>query len=380
MSIYRKIENGTWYYSLYVPGRKMKLRGSCGTKNRAEALLVEQTLRLASTGRSPKAHVIGIIDALYGDDDKPLDIPFDAAAGECARIATNAGKPPSPRLRTRNGATMARLARWAAEARPDIEGVRGIDRRAAQCFAAQLVREGLRDATRAKVLGELCAMWNVLKREHDKLENPWPLAMPMHVEKRRRNAFSAEEARRVFAAADEYGHGWGLASRIAAATGLRYGDIAHLRFGNVRNGAIILQPRKTAAFGINVFLPLPPLVLEMIGTGAPDAFILPEHASGYGRGWVGKHPFSAVLRLAGIDPGAGYSFHSWRHYFRTQLARAGVRDDVAMRLGGWTQRDTAARYDHDDHRDELAKAIKSAWALAEGEDAQTGAAPMAAAR
>ncbi len=379
MAIYRKTKNGTWYFSVYVPGQPRRLRGSCNTTIRAEAQLIEQTMRLAASRKAPKEHVINIIEALYGETSRP-DIPLDAVEAACARIGQTAGKPPSPRTRQARRTALGHLSRWAAKYCPRLSGARGIGRAEAQAFAAQLVRDGLSDKSRANLLGDLSAMWNTLKRENDGMDNPWPLARPMRVEQRRLGTFTPDEARRIFEAGDRDGEGWGLAARIAAATGLRYGDIAHLRFGNVRNGAIILQPRKTAAFGINVFLPLPPLVLEMIGTGAPDAFILPEHASGYGRGWVGKHPFSAVLRLAGIDPGAGYSFHSWRHYFRTQLARAGVRDDVAMRLGGWTQRDTAARYDHDDHRDELAKAIKSAWALAEGEDAQTGAAPMAAAR
>ena len=73
------------------------------------------------------------------------------------------------------------------------------------------------------------------------------------------------------------------------------------------------------------------------------------------------HPFADILKAAGVDPDK-YTFHSFRHYFRTRLAAAGVSDETAMRLGGWTQRDTAARYDHDDHREELAAAIQAAWA------------------
>ena len=70
-------------------------------------------------------------------------------------------------------------------------------------------------------------------------------------------------------------------------------------------------------------------------------------------------PFLAVSYLAQWHcRGDDFDF---RHFFRTQLARAGVSDDVAMRLGGWTQRETAARYDHDDHREQLAAAIEAAW-------------------
>ena len=56
----------------------------------------------------------------------------------------------------------------------------------------------------------------------------------------------------------------------------------------------------------------------------------------------------AVLKRAGVsDSVAILDFHCWRHTFRTLLAAAGVPQDVAKKLGGWTQDATAARYDHD---------------------------------
>jgi integrase len=47
-------------------------------------------------------------------------------------------------------------------------------------------------------------------------------------------------------------------------------------------------------------------------------------------------PFKDVLAKAGIKEG-GHTFHSWRHTFRTRLSEAGVSDDLAKRLGGWTE-------------------------------------------
>jgi len=368
MAIYRKVNNGIYYFSIYVPGSSRRIRGSTGKYDRAEALLVEQTMRLATSRKSPKDHILKIIDALYADteSDRP-DIPLEAVVAECERIGRNAGKRPSKYLSTRRGYTVARLGRWLARWRPDIKGARGIDRQAAQAFAAALEREGISDKTRAGVVGELASMWNILRREHDGIENPWPLARPMHVASRRREAFSVEEAQRVFAAADRAGHGWGLASRIAAATGLRYGDIAHLKYGDVVGDSIMIKPRKTQSYGISVAIPLPHDLRALIGTGEPSEWILPEHAEGYGRGWVGKHPFSAILREAGIDPARGYTFHSFRHFFRTQLSRAGVSDEIAMKLGGWTQRTTADRYDHDGRAKEKAAAVAAAWALTKNE-------------
>ena len=71
-----------------------------------------------------------------------------------------------------------------------------------------------------------------------------------------------------------------------------------------------------------------------------------------------KYPYKKVLDAAGItDP--SITFHSWRHTFRTRLAEAGVSDDLAKRLGGWTNDKIIERYDHADKTDEIRRAIES---------------------
>jgi integrase len=49
-----------------------------------------------------------------------------------------------------------------------------------------------------------------------------------------------------------------------------------------------------------------------------------------------------------------------RHAYRTRLSEAGVSDDLAKRLGGWTEDSTAARYDHAERVEELRAAIEKA--------------------
>lgn len=363
MSIYKKCANGVWYYDICVNGRRM--RGSTGTKERATAALFESSLAFSVRKKTPRDRLIKLVDALFGVPEAP-EIPFDTVVAECARIGRDAGKPPSERTEKSRKAAVKHLSEWAASARPDIQGIRGMDRTAAQGFAAWLRKKGLCDKTRANLIGDLSACWNVLRREHDAIENPWPLARPLHVEQRRRDAFTADEARRIFDAGDADGHGWGLAARIAAATGLRYGDVARLKYGNISGGAIITRPHKTEAHGINVAIPMPPDLLARIGTGKPGDYILPEHGEGYAHEWKNKHPFRAIMEAAGVDPG-NRTFHSFRHYFRTQLSCAGVSDEIAMKLGGWTQRSTADRYDHDGRAKEKAAAVAAAWALTRGD-------------
>ena len=65
-----------------------------------------------------------------------------------------------------------------------------------------------------------------------------------------------------------------------------------------------------------------------------------------------------MLLKAGVS--GNFTFHSWRHTFRTRLAEAGVSDEIAKRLGGWTVDKTAMRYDHDGRLGELAVAVEAA--------------------
>ena len=364
MAIYRKKKSsGVWYFSVYAGPNRPRLRGSCGTTNRVEAQLIEQTMRVAAGKRAPKEHVLRLIEALYADD-APLDIvPLEAAFFEVERIMRLNNRTIAPSSMNHKRRSIARLKEWTEINWPRAVNVQDIDRVCAQAFVAYLQKQGLKPKSVFNVSSDLGACWNILKRAHDKLDNPWPLASPMEHKSERREAFTREEVAAIFAAADEVGHDWPVVARLGACTGLRYVDIALLRFEDIRNGAIDKEPQKTKRYGIAVCLPLPADVLSMLAAyGTGKGYIFAEHAHYYrtsARMPVGAR-FSDVLRLAGIDADK-YDFHCFRHYFRTQLAAVGVSDETAMRLGGWTQRNTAARYDHDEHREELAAAIESAW-------------------
>jgi integrase len=364
MALYQKVKNGVWFFSIYMPGQRRRLRGSCGTKERAEALLIEQTMRLAATRRTPKAHILKIIDALYADE-KPRDrIPIEAVAAEAERIRATRGRELSPAGRQKARCRLNDFARWARMMRPDLKDAREVDRQMAQAYAAALEREGKKAKTRRNIIGVFGAAWNELKRGHDDVENPWPLAMPAKSAEGRGEAYTVEEAQRIFEAGDRDGHGWGLAARVAAATGLRMGDVVTLRHAACMDGAIHVVPRKTARHGIATLIPLPPDLAARIGEG--EGYVFPELAEGYRPGYPMRYPFSTVLKMAGVDP-QRYTFHSFRHYFRTRLAEAGVSDEIAMKLGGWTQRTTADRYDHDGRAKEKAAAVAAAWALTKNE-------------
>lgn len=355
MSIYKKTPKGVFYYDLCVDGKR--LRGSCKTNNKQEAELVEQTMRFAVRPNSTKEKVIKLIDLFFEDEAKP-DIPINLVASEATRLSKLAGKEVGRITLCKRNQACRRLEKWLEAKWKPISGVRAIDRSCAMAFAEQLANEGLSAKTRWNVLSILGGCWNLLARGYDDINNPWKLVAPISHESENGNAFTYEEVQRIFAIADDFGHEWGLACRIAASTGLRYGDVANLKAEHIVDGCIRTMPSKTKAHKIQVCIPLPREIVAMLPTHT-TGYIMPEQERIY-RLHYREAPFSDILKLAKIDPNK-YTFHSFRHYFRTQLSRAGVPSEVAMKLGGWTQSKTADRYDHHDHLQVLSEAVQNAW-------------------
>ena len=154
---------------------------------------------------------------------------------------------------------------------------------------------------------------------------------------------------------------WYEASLIARWTGLRKVDVSRLEWKDVdlERGVIHTRPHKTEAYGIEVDVPMVPELWKTMRRlyRKGRKYVLPSFASAYPNAPDG-YAFAEVLKAAGVkDP--TITFHSWRHTFRTRLAEAGVPDDLAKRLGGWTVDATVQRYDHADKTDEIRQAIAS---------------------
>jgi integrase len=363
MSVYKRPNSRFWWYAVRQ-GQGM-LRGSTGTENRDVALSVEHSIRMAQKRTTPADRLHAMIDALLG---KAADTGLLLAGiwAEYERHLRTSGNDLKPRTLDNRRMSLGRFTRWASENRPACDRAEAVDRAAAAAFADWLAGAGTKGKTRANIIGDLGTIWEGLRRVRDGVTaNPWPLVAPNKSDSERGQAFNRGQEAAVLAAADKIGDGWGLACRIARHTGLRYGDVARLPWAAVDldAGVIRLDPSKTARHGIGVVVPIaPPLAEALQAARLADPFarlVLPVHAASYPRPErKGLHKFADVLEAAGI--GEGYTFHSWRHTFRTRLSEAGVSDEIAKRLGGWTEDATAMRYDHDGRSAELRAAVERA--------------------
>lgn len=361
MSIYKRSKSRFWWYA--VRQGKTILRGSTGTENEDVARAVERSIYMAQKRTTPADKLHAMIDALLGVAPN-AGLPLAGIWAEYERHLRTTGNNLKPRTLENRALSLGRFVRWATVERPVCDRAESVDRATAAAFADFLADQKTKGKTRANLIGDLGTIWEGLRRVRDGIvTNPWPLVLPAKADSERGKAFDRAQEAAIMTAADQIGDGWGLACHIARFTGLRYGDVARLSWATVDLAAAVvrLAPAKTARHHIAVVIPLaPPLatVLQEARRATPlGTWVLPDHAASYPRPERGGlHRFADVLAAAGLG-GRGYTFHSWRHTFRTRLSEAGVSDEIAKRLGGWTEDATAMRYDHDGRAAELLEAI-----------------------
>jgi integrase len=381
MPLYKQKKSQFWWTKFYT-AEGACVRKSTGTDDRDNAALIEQTLMRAYGTKTPTATLHAMIDSIR-ETKKPATHVSEIWDLYSQWLKATSKNTAAVTLRKRKNAT-DRLLKWLKENWPSAKHVENVDRQIAAAFAADLAEDGTKGKTRRNIIGDLGTIWEALKRVRDDVINPWPLVRPEANDSERGVPFTREQVAAVLAAAEAYGGGWHLASLIARYTGLRYSSIARLAWADIdlEKGVIHHTPQKTARHNIRVHMPMVPALRDALQAAwecreepvqrraarsqaiikpLDAGYVLPLHAAYYPRPEMAGGPgaFLDVLTLAKITD-TRLTFHSWRHTFRTRLSEAGVSDDLAKRLGGWTEDATAARYDHAERIAELREAIEKA--------------------
>lgn len=356
MSIYQRKGSRYWWAKVCRPGCR-PMRVSTGATDEKTARAIEQTLQAAQRRDTPAGRLHRMLDVLLDVQSITPGLPVNAIWPEYERICRSSERPLSHKTMLDRRNCVRRLLSWLTETHPLLRTMQDVSTVVASSFADHLRKSGAASKTRRNIVADLGTVWRTVGTVHD-CASPWGNVIPLATVTTPGRAFSREEEESVLKAADAAGHGWGLMCRVARCTGLRYGDVARIEGHDVDRDAkaLRLNPSKTRRHGISVVLPLSDALVAML----PDTHgpLFKEAASHY-PDMIRAYPFSRVLADAGLS-GRGHTFHSWRHTFRTRLSEAGVSDDIAKRLGGWTQDTTAARYDHAKRLDDLRAAVTSA--------------------
>lgn len=357
------LRGNMWWMEYRTRKVRKVLSTGCRKPDKAKAKQVFEAFKLAMRVKPERSATKKILDSIYGRAEGG-GVPLDLAWGEYVRWRDGKGRKNAESSEYDKRREMAKLVAWAKSRHlGNIEDI-GVE------LAREYVKllTGANKTIRNK-LQQLGTMWRALAALHPGIHNPWPAVTPDDDGSSvRREAFTREEEERVFQACKEAGNDWFLASLISRWTGLRYGDVSRLVWGQVdlKEGSLSVTPSKTAKHGIKLCLPLAkPLkaaleerAKQLKGKMDPEDYILPSHASAVSYGGMKfGHNFTPILAAAGIDT-SNHTFHSWRHTFRTRLAEAGVSDDMARRLGGWTNLEMAGHYDHAKRLTEMREAIE----------------------
>ena len=363
--IYLKKGCKVWYFTIRYKGRRVQ--GSTHKRDKGEAEAVDHAMRMALLGKTPAASIHALIDSIYGADT-PKASPLAAIWDTYETYLVNSGKEMSALTLKNRKRTVERFVGWCGENYMAVGSIAEVNRSCASAYARVLAERTPNAKTRKNIIQELSAVWSGIMRVNGDVEsNPWLSQAPEVVVVKRRPAFTPEQERDILAVCREVGNGWELACLMARYTGLRWGDVAGMEWGSVDRGErlIRLRPSKTRRKGIEVVIPIAPVLFDGIerahqAKGRDRRLVLPyQHGisemrmrRGVRKGMV---TFASILERAGVK--GDYTFHSWRHTFRTRLSEAGVSAEAAKRLGGWTVDATAEHYNHDTMIGELRNAI-----------------------
>lgn len=198
-----------------------------------------------------------------------------------------------------------------------------------------------------KHLGCLRYVWSVVTMETG-LSLPDPFeGIPMRdVPLVRHEAFSLDQVRALYAAAE--GEMKDIVA-VAAHTGLRRIDCLMLSAASVRlnERLIVLTPEKTKRTGLQAIIGISETILPILKGRC--GMVFPEAAGLMGscpQTWGARFQrfMANTLRLNG-EAGL-YGFHSFRHFFSTQLTEAGVSDRLINAMMCHAQGGVQARYVH----------------------------------
>ena len=353
--IYKRGE--VWWLDYFARGKRVRQSTKCGDRKAARrfADAIETAARVPTFEQA-----VEVLRMVYGET--PANVtPLSDAWTAYERLAKATGKTTENMARRKS--VLERLLRWIAKERPRVETIEAVDGPCAAAFAAHLAGQGIKTKTRANIIGELGTIWRLLEKGSAGVHNPWGGLMPRITDAQRGEAFTPEQEAAVLAAAEKVGKDWLPVCQIMRLTGLRYGDVANLDWADVDFGRRVIDtvPSKTRKHRVSVLVPMADALFDALSAVPSEdrtGLVLPEHAVNYPRGLKNEVSFSRVLEAAGLDV-RRYTFHSWRHTFRTRLADAGVSDEAARRLGGWTNLGMAAHYDHSKHLPELRAAISA---------------------
>ncbi len=365
MNLYKR--GKIWWIKFQVDGKVH--RRSTGTTKYAEAAQWLKSIKISRKMPSFD-EAVSVLKIIYRQPVEGM-IAIGNIWSEYEKVARSVGKLQiSAKTITDRRNCIRRFTKWMETEAASVETVENISGAIAVKYAESLSHAGLSTKTRANTIGHLSTVWKMLEKISSEIKNPWGNLTPADTDHKRLLAFSQEQEDAILKSAKEIGKDWWSVCIIARHTGLRYGDIATLKWHEIdfEHSVILRKPSKTERYDISLTLPIIEPIMDALKCASgfadrddPNAWVFPLHGSLYGK--RGREVqsvirFREVLDRAGVE--GDYTFHSWRHTAATRLASAGVDIETRKLILGHRTDYNAERYDHDGHLSQVKSAIEAA--------------------
>ena len=346
MAIFKPAQSKNWWVSVYMGKDKPRRYIPTGSTDEAIARAVESTVLAAMRGNMTRDRLILAIDAVMGWSDSSTGTPVSGLWALYLQTKPRAGKDTIDRRRR----IAEQFTKWMDNTYPSTKYLHEVTPQSAQAFCDWIEAErGGNGKTKNNRIGNLKTIFGTIVVRAGLQNNPFEFVQRAdQSDSQHGRAFTPDEEKALLTECKKAGNNWLEISLLARYTGLRLIDIANLRWDCVFNDRIELIPSKTARHEIRVKIPLheklKPVLARLEHTGD---FLFPDMQHHYAT-TKKSTGYTDLIEKAKIQPGgAVLSFHCWRHTFRTRLAAAAVPQEIAMKLGGWTNESTAEIYNHD---------------------------------
>ena len=328
-----KKSNGIYAFQ-YRDVTGKKITRTLGTRNRKEAEILAEPFGSMTAAKNRADAVQQIAEAKALIDAKVLPLSDVWEAFEGTRPSAGAGT-----LSLYHHA-FNRFKSWAKENRPSIADITDIDERAASDWLHSEWKGQISASTYNDRRGSMLTITNALMRPYRLPFNPWAKTerKKMAGKQQQRLPLSSEHVQKLLSS--EMPQDVQAIMLLALCAGLRLKDAVYLQWSNIGGGFITYTPAKTKnTSAVKVQVPILPQLaqsLEDLPKEEDSEYVMPRLAAWYKRSSTGisrmlvrelhKITGKSLQDATGIGKVARseYGFHSLRHTFCTEVARAGV--------------------------------------------------------
>ena len=340
-----KKANGIYAFQ-YRNATGKKITKTLGTRNRKEAEELAEPLGSMTAAKNRADAVQQIAEAKDLIDKRVLAMGDIWEAFEATMPSAGSGTMGLYRNAFKG------FKAWTETNRPSITDITDIDEQAASDWLLSEKQTRISASTYNDRRGAMLTITNALTRPFRLQVNPWSKTerMKMAGKQQHRLPLSREHVQKLLAA--DMKQDVKTLMLLALCAGMRLKDAAFLKWSDVGGGFITYTPVKTKnTSGAKVQVPVLPLLaktLEAMPRDEESEHIMPRLAAWYSRNSTGisRMLVRELHKITGKSlqdaTGKGkvtrseYGFHSLRHTFCTEAARAGVPATMLVAMVGDT--------------------------------------------